>query len=109
MCNLLLLLIPKILKNQILNTNIEELSIIPKIYDNTSYGLDERFEINKDYKSLENISNNLKKKEMMFFLENDKVLINKKLELIKKNEILTSVYISQCNFFSGGLIKDFDF
>jgi hypothetical protein len=108
----LLLLIPKILTNQILNTNIEELSIIPKIYDNTSYGLDERFEINKkiiDYKTLENISINIQKKELIFLLENNKISINKKLELIKKNEILIPNYISQYNFFSGGLIKDFDF
>jgi len=102
----LLLLIPKILTNQILNTNIEELSIIPKIYDNTSYGLDERFEINKkniDYKILENISINIQKKELIFLLE------NKKLEFVKKNEILIPNYISQYNFFRGGLMKDYEF
>jgi len=108
----LLLLIPKILTNQILNTNVEELSIIPKIFDNTSYGIDGRFEINNkniDSKSLENISINIQKKEILYFLKNDMNSINKKLEIIKQNEILIPRYIFQFNFFAGGLMNDFDF
>ena len=106
------LLVSKITINQILNANIEELLMISNIYTNTTYGYDNRFEINKkdiNHEELQSISINMKKKKMLNILLSDKVSTNKKIDLVKKNEILTPSNISQINFFAGGLMKDFDF
>ena len=111
---LFFLLISKIIRNQMLssiNNNLVELSITPNIY-NTTYGCDDRFEIKKkdiDPIIVESISINMKKKEILNILISDIVSTNTKLKLVKKYEILIPSNISQINFFTGGLMKDFDF
>ena len=107
-------LILKITRKQMLTSSsskVDDLSIIPNIY-NITYGCDDRFEINKkdiDSIILQNISINMKKKDLLRFLTSDIVSINKKLDLVKKYEILTPSNISQVNFFSGGLMNNFNF
>jgi hypothetical protein len=93
------------------SNKVDDLSIIPNIY-NITHGYDDRFEINKkdiDPIILESISINMKKKELLRFLTSDIVSINKKLDLVTKYEILIPSNISQMNFFSGGLMNDFNF
>jgi len=104
-------LISKITINQILNANVDDLSIIPDIYNKTS-GYDDRFELNKNdlnHEKLRSISINMEKKKILHILTSDMVSINKKIDLVKKHEILIPSNISQLNFFAGGLMKDFDF
>jgi len=106
-------LILKITRKQMLSSSskLDDLLIIPNIY-NITYGCDDRFEINKkdiDPIILQSISINMKKKELLRFLKSDIVSINKKLDLVTKYEILIPSNISQINFFSGGLMNDFNF
>ena len=105
--------ISKIIRNQMLSSTskVDDLSIIPDIYNTTS-GYDDRFELNKkdiDHKELRSISINMKKKEILNILTSDMVSINKKSDLVKKYEILIPSNISQLNFFAGGLMNEFHF
>lgn len=105
-------LISKITINQILNANVEELLMISNIYTNTTSGYDDRFELNKNdlnHEKLRSISINMEKKKILHILTSDMVSINKKIDLVKKHEILIPSNISQLNFFAGGLMKDFYF
>ena len=107
-------LISKITRNQMLisSNKVDDLSIIPNIYNNITHGCDDRFEINKkdiDPIVVQSILCNMKKKELLRFLTSDVVSINKKLGLVTKYEIIITSNISQMNFFSGGLMNDFNF
>jgi hypothetical protein len=72
-----------------------------------SSGNDERYETIKNDTEIQiqlyNLSRNIEKKKLLDILQDDKVSINIKIQLLKDNSI------KQANLKAGGLSDDFDF
>ena len=90
--------------------NINNISYLLGSFSNTYYrsvysGNDERYPVNEtiNHVELNNIYRNYENKKLLDILENDKISINTKLNLLKDNSI------KPINLKSGGLMNDFNF
>lgn len=74
-------------------------------YRNVHAGNDERYPINETINEVEiyNIYKNHEKKKLLDILQNDKISINTKVDLLQDNNIKT------INLTAGGLMDDFNF
>jgi hypothetical protein len=93
-----------------LKKNINNNSYLLSTFLNTNYksvytGNDERFPINETNNEAEiyNIHKNNEKKKLLDILENDKISINTKLDLLQDNTI------KPINLTVSGLMNDFNF
>lgn len=98
------------INNNQINQNLDNLNTFQKIeniINNTNSGNDKRYpeqenenEYNKDIHKLQLL---YKKKQILDILQDEKVSINTKLNLIKDDNI------KPVNLYAGGLMNDFDF
>ena len=89
-----------------IRNNSNSLSSFSNTYYRTIYsGYDERYPVNQTDNDvqLNNIYRNNKNKNLLDILQNDKISINKKLDLLKDNSIKPT------NLKAGGLMNDYNF
>jgi len=93
--------------NQLITKNSNTFSSDTMIYKSNpkkTFGCDERFPLHDRNNTLvHKIAGFIEKKKLMDTLKDDRISINKKLEMLQDNSICCS------NIYAGGLMDDFDY